>query len=111
MITDSCSINSITHNTHTVLLLALVLQAQETALKLASKRRETDEPEEEVSAAGCTNKTMNYDGLINPKSLKTLSKKDIRKLAKLAEKAEIPLPDYVAAITRSSPEWKWLSDK
>jgi elongation factor 3 len=86
-------------------------QAQETALKLASKRRETDEPEEEVSAAGGTNKTMNYDGLINPKSLKTLSKKEIRKLAKLAEKAEIPLPDYVAAITRASPEWKWLSDR
>lgn len=84
-------------------------EAKETELKTTSKRsQETEEPEEVVQA-GCTNAVINYENIINPKSLKFLSKKEIRKIAKLAEKAEISVPDYVAKITRASPEWKWLS--
>ncbi|KAG5183221.1 P-loop containing nucleoside triphosphate hydrolase protein [Tribonema minus] len=85
-------------------------EVRETALRFARKKDALgDEPEEEAASAGCTNKTVSYDNLINPKSLKALSKKEVRKLAKLAEKAEIPLPEYVSKITRASPEWKWLS--
>jgi elongation factor 3 len=83
--------------------------AKESELKTSSgKRKEVEEDEEPVSSGGCTNKTVVFDNLINPKTLRSLSKKEVRKLGKLAEKAEIPLDVYVKAITRDSPEWKWL---
>lgn len=34
----------------------------------------------------------------------------LRKLGKIADKAGIPLPEYVKGLNHKSPEWKWLGN-
>jgi elongation factor 3 len=54
-------------------------------------------------------KTAMKEILKNPKTLEPLSKTEIRKLTKCALAAGVPLKEYVSKITKTSPEWKWLS--
>ncbi|CAM9413916.1 unnamed protein product [Ectocarpus sp. 4 AP-2014] len=112
-------INAIT--TETWLLEAGRLQtmgaAQESELKTSknkSKKAIEAEAKAEEEAAtksgGCSNKTVKFDNLINPKTLKAFDKKNLRKLGKIADKAGIPLPEYVKGLNHKSPEWKWLGN-
>ena len=68
------------------------------------------EKKEADKGAGCTNKTISKEelNLVNPKTFKPFSKKELRKLEKSSTKAGISLAEYVKGITRESPEWKWL---
>lgn len=57
---------------------------------------------------GCTNKTIVSKELLNPKTLEVLSKKETRKLERLAAVAGESLEEYVGKIKFGSPEWNWL---
>ena len=57
---------------------------------------------------GSTNATFESKVLLNPKTLESLSKKEIRLLERCAKVAGTTLEDYVSKITCKSPEWKWL---
>ncbi|CAM9091110.1 unnamed protein product [Chrysoparadoxa australica] len=120
-------------------------EAEERELKTSrSDKEKPQEKEEEKSSAGCTNATVDFSKVMNPKTLKVgkalpdilslpassssglvlgvpclmdhhtlsgtqaLSKKEIRKIQKLAEKANVGFLEYLGGITRQSPEWKWL---
>ena len=99
-------------------------EAEETAIKVTSERSikagikksqsapgNLDEADKEkTSAGGNTNKTISKEILMNPRSLEPLSKKEVRKLEKLAAVAGVTLKDYLSNITCKSPEWKWLSN-
>ncbi|KAJ0398292.1 hypothetical protein P43SY_000814 [Pythium insidiosum] len=91
----------------------VVGEAQETAYRAGGKI-EYEETEEEIAeknrAAGCTNTKLKKanEGGVNPKTLRPLSKQEIRKLSKIAAKAGKSFDEYLAGIDRSSPEWKWL---
>ena len=60
------------------------------------------------SSGGNINKTIAGEIIMNPRSLEPLSKKEIRKLEKLAQVAGMSLKDYVGILTFKSPEWKFL---
>jgi len=91
--------------------------AEATALKAAGSgnvRRSRSSPALEEkeggggSAAGNTNKSIQGEVILNPKTLEALSKKEIRKLERCAAVAGVTLKDYVQKINSKSPEWKWL---
>ena len=65
--------------------------------------------ESEHKGVGCTNSTVEAKELImNPKKLEPLTPKETKKLTKAAAVAGMSLKDYVATITKTSIEWKWL---
>lgn len=60
-------------------------------------------------AAGVNlNSTIVNKVLLNPKTMETLSKKEVRLLSRCAEVAGVSLEEYVSKLTCKSPEWKWL---
>ncbi len=59
-------------------------------------------------SSGNLNKTIVSKELLNPKTLEVLSKKELRKLERLAAVAGVSLPEYVSKIKFGSPEWNWL---
>jgi len=66
-------------------------------------------PEEgDAAAAGCTNKTIQSEILLNPRTLEAMSKKQMRLLEKCAQTAGMTPKDYLNKINFKSPEWKWL---
>lgn len=65
-----------------------------------------DKPKDD--AGGNTNKSIISDVILNPKTLESLSKKEVRLLSRCAEVAGMSLKDYVLTINCKSPEWKWL---
>ncbi|KAF1325175.1 Elongation factor 3, partial [Globisporangium splendens] len=84
-------------------------EAQETEYRAGGGRKILEEePEEEEKGKGNTNDSMKRTKLTNPKSLRPLSKQEIRKLVKLAKAAGKSFDEFVDGITRDSPEWKWL---
>lgn len=99
-------------------LLKTTGEAEETELKTAKKSNKkepvvpatTEEEEAMLKSGGNSNKTVKFDNLINPKTLKAFDKKNLRKLGKIADKAGIPLPEYIKTLNHKSPEWKWLGN-
>lgn len=87
-------------------------EAQETEYRLGGGKKaaaEDAEPEEPKKAAGSINSEMSKPTkLTNPKTLRPLSKQEIRKLMKISKAAGKSFDEYVGNITRDSPEWKWL---
>ncbi|CAK4081420.1 unnamed protein product [Aphanomyces euteiches] len=86
-------------------------EAQETEYRLGGGKKvlEEEEPDPTRSAFGSTNDKIKVTGvIINPKSLRAMSTKDIRKMQKCAKAAGRSLEEHVAQLTRDSPEWKWL---
>ncbi|CAM9333472.1 unnamed protein product [Phaeothamnion confervicola] len=84
-------------------------EAEETALKTGKNRKKAAAAApEEAANTGNSNKEMSVEALMNPKTRKPLSKKEVRKLQKCAEAASMSYADFVGGITRTSPEWKWL---
>eukprot|EP01035_Chromulina_nebulosa_P018284 gene18284-23962_t len=65
-----------------------------------------EKPKDEGS--GNTNTSISSEVLLNPRTLESLSKKEIRKLERLAIVAGVSLKEYVSKINSKSPEWKWL---
>ena len=63
-------------------------------------------PEDE--GAGNTNTAISSEVILNPRTLEGLSKKEYRKLERLALVAGVTVKEYVSKITCKSPEWKWL---
>ena len=61
-----------------------------------------------ADTGGSINGTFVNKVLLNPKTLESLSKKEVRLLTRCAEVAGISLQDYVSKINCKSPEWKWL---
>ena len=59
-------------------------------------------------AGGNTNKSINSEIILNPKTLYQLSKKEVRLLTRQSEIAGKTLKEYVATLTCKSPEWQWL---
>lgn len=59
-------------------------------------------------SGGNINKAIQADVVMNPKSLEPLSKKEIRKLERLAIVAGMSVKEYASKINSKSPEWKWL---
>lgn len=57
---------------------------------------------------GSTNGTFVNEVLLNPKTLESLSKKEMRLLSRCAEVAGVSLEEYLSKINCKSPEWKWL---
>lgn len=55
-----------------------------------------------------TNGTFTNKVLLNPRTLESLSKKEIRLLSRCADVAGKSLEEYVNSLTCKSPEWKWL---
>ncbi|TYZ68942.1 hypothetical protein PybrP1_008695 [[Pythium] brassicae (nom. inval.)] len=87
----------------------VVGEAQETEYRAGGGRKIIDdEPEEDKKTAGSINDQMKRTKLTNPKTLRPLSKQEIRKLVKLAKAAGKSFDDFVDGITKTSPEWKWL---
>lgn len=60
------------------------------------------------AATGNTNKLVVSEVILNPKTLEGLSKKEYRKLEKLAQVAGMSVKEYTLKINCKSPEWKWL---
>jgi len=90
-------------------------EAEDVALKVASEKslkRSNSAPELQEKckddAGGNLNKSIVSDVVLNPRTLEGLSKKETRKLEKLAQVAGVSLKDYVSKLTFRSPEWKWL---
>ncbi|CAI5731096.1 unnamed protein product [Peronospora destructor] len=89
--------------------LTIIGEAQEKEYRAGGGRKVIDEePEEEKKAGSNHNADMKRTKLTNPKTLRPLSKQQIRKLSKLCKVAGVPFDDFVDGITRESPEWKWL---
>lgn len=87
----------------------VVGEAQETEYRAGGGRKILEEePEEEKKKGGSFNDDMKRTKLTNPKTLRPLSKQEIRKLVKLAKAAGKSFDDFVDGITKVSPEWKWL---
>ena len=89
-------------------------EAAESDLKVSSskmKKSKSSSTLAEKSSSdkgGSTNKTFVNAVLLNPKTLESLSKKEVRLLTRCAEVAGVSLEEYVSKITCKSPEWKWL---
>jgi elongation factor 3 len=89
--------------------LTVIGEAQETEYRAGGGRKVLeDEPEEESKNTGNTNDHMARTKLTNPKTLRPLSKQQIRKLSKLAKSAGKSFDDFMDGITKTSAEWKWL---
>ena len=89
--------------------LTIIGEAQEKEYRAGGGRKVIDEePEEEKKVGSNHNADMKRTKLTNPKTLRPLSKQQIRKLSKLCKAAGVPFDDFVDGITRESPEWKWL---
>ncbi|KAF0715711.1 Aste57867_3234 [Aphanomyces stellatus] len=89
----------------------VVGEAQETEYRLGGGKKvvEEEEPDATRAAFGSTNDKIKVTGVvINPKSLRPMNSKDIRKMIKCAKAAGRSLEDHVAQLTKESPEWKWL---
>ncbi|EQC40041.1 hypothetical protein SDRG_02697 [Saprolegnia diclina VS20] len=88
----------------------VVGEAQETEYRLGGgKKVIEDEDDPSRAAFGSSNDKMKVTGvIINPKSLRAMSTKDARKMAKCAKAAGRSIEEHVAQLTRESPEWKWL---
>lgn len=85
--------------------------------KVKSSSKNSKKPAADPSAAGAPlkddasgnlNATIQSEIILNPKTLEGLSKKETRKLEKLAQVAGVTLREYVSKINSKSPEWKWL---
>ena len=63
---------------------------------------------EQEDASGNTNSSIVSEVILNPKTLESLSKKELRKLERCAAVAGMTVKDYVLKINCKSPEWKWL---
>jgi elongation factor 3 len=61
-----------------------------------------------ATSTGNTNKAINADIVLNPKTLEALSKKQLRLMERCAAVAGVTVKDYVLKINFKSPEWKWL---
>eukprot|EP01038_Epipyxis_sp_PR26KG_P012917 gene12917-17311_t len=90
-------------------------EAEENALKAVSDRvikksqsLPSDMDARVDDAGGNINKSIVSEVLLNPKTLESLSKKEIRKLERCAQIAGVTLKDYLSKINCKSPEWKWL---
>ena len=59
-------------------------------------------------ASGNINSSIVSEVILNPKTLESLSKKELRKLERCAAVAGMTVKDYVLKINCKSPEWKWL---
>ena len=74
-----------------------------------SKSASTLDAKSTGEAAGVnSNGTFVSKVLLNPKTMESLSKKEVRLLTRCAEVAGVTLEDYVSKLTCKSPEWKWL---
>ena len=89
--------------------LTIIGEAQEKEYRAGGGRKVIDEePEEEKKVGSNHNVSMKRTKLTNPKTLRPLSKQQIRKLSKLCKAAGVSFDDFVEGLTRESPEWKWL---
>ncbi|CAI5730704.1 unnamed protein product [Hyaloperonospora brassicae] len=89
--------------------LTIIGEAQEKEYRAGGGRKVIDEePEEEKKVGSNHNVSMKRTKLTNPKTLRPLSKQQIRKLSKLCKAAGVSFDDFVDSLTRESPEWKWL---
>ncbi|RLN93037.1 hypothetical protein BBJ28_00015253 [Nothophytophthora sp. Chile5] len=89
--------------------LTIIGEAQETEYRAGGGRKILEEePEEEKKMGGNNNDNMKRTKLTNPKTLRPLSKQQIRKLSKISKAAGKSFDDFVDSLTRESPEWKWL---
>lgn len=59
-------------------------------------------------SGGNTNKSIQSEILLNPKTLEALSKKQLRLLDRCAAVAGVTPKDYLEKINCKSPEWKWM---
>ena len=91
-------------------------EAAETELKAKSERaikKSNSNPElkkelNSIDVGANINKSISSEVILNPRTLEGLSKKETRKLEKLAQVAGVTLKEYVSKINCKSPEWKWL---
>ncbi|RLN60600.1 hypothetical protein BBP00_00005892 [Phytophthora kernoviae] len=92
--------------------VTIIGEAQEKEYRAGGGRKvieEEDEDEEKAKKVGSnTNDNLKRTKLTNPKTLRPLSKQQIRKLGKIAKAAGTSFDDFVDGLTRESPEWKWL---
>ena len=85
------------------------LKATSSRKMKAENNKASEKPKVDNSKVGNINSIiLNSDKLKNPKTFEWLTPVLARKLSKLAQAAGVPLNDYVAKLTPSSPEWKWL---
>lgn len=89
--------------------LTIIGEAQETEYRAGGGRKILEEePEEEKKLSGNNNDHMTRTKLTNPKTLRPLSKQQIRKLSKISKAAGKSFDDFMDGLTKQSPEWKWL---
>ncbi|KAE8996216.1 Elongation factor 3 [Phytophthora fragariae] len=89
--------------------LTIIGEAQEKEYRAGGGRKVVEEePEEEKKVGSNINSNMKRTKLTNPKTMRPLSKQQIRKLSKLCKAAGVSFDDYVDGITRESSDWKWL---
>ncbi len=91
-------------------------EVEEKAIKATSSRKiKAENKAIEASTNEKNSKVGNINGAItnaekikNPRTFEFLTPVETRKLTKLSTAAGMSLKDYVAKLTPSSPEWKWL---
>ena len=89
-------------------------EVEDTDLKVAAsgklkKSKSAPSLADKSELDGCnTNGMFVNEVILNPRTLESLSKKEVRLLSRCAEVAGVTLKDYVSKITCKSPEWKWL---
>ena len=83
-------------------------EAQEVTGVKKVKSTQKMEDDTDVGGGGNLNKTISSEVILNPKTLESLSKKEIRKLERVAIVAGMSVKEYVSKINSKSPEWKWL---
>ncbi|KUF98753.1 Chromodomain-helicase-DNA-binding protein 7 [Phytophthora nicotianae] len=84
--------------------LTIIGEAQEKEYRAGGGRKVIEEePEEEKKVGSNINSSMKRTKLTNPKTLRPLSKQQIRKLSKLSKAAGVSFDDYVDGLTRESP--------
>ncbi|KAI9916098.1 hypothetical protein PsorP6_007310 [Peronosclerospora sorghi] len=91
--------------------LTIIGEAQEKAYRAGGgSRRDVveDEPDEVPKGGSNVNAHLERTKVTNPKTLRPLSKQQIRKLTKCCKAAGQSLDEFVDGLTRESPEWKWL---
>ncbi|TDH71526.1 hypothetical protein CCR75_006485 [Bremia lactucae] len=88
--------------------LTIIGEAQEKEYRAGGGRKVIDDEPEDEKKSSNVNTSMKRTKLTNPKTLRPLSKQQIRKLSKLCKAAGVSFDDFVDSLTRESPEWKWL---
>lgn len=78
------------------------------AVKKSKSLSTLSDTKDKDDSGGNINSSIQSEVILNPKTLESLSKKEIRKLERLAIVAGMSLKEYVSKINSKSPEWKWL---